>query len=402
MSRNIYTFMKTTQIHLASSIDCTACAACENVCVHNAITMSQGHLGHLFPVVDYNKCVQCGICTKVCPIINPVELGEIRKAYAAWAVDSEEYKTSVSGGIASVISRYVIRNNGVVYGCAVFSGAVVKHIRVDNEPDLLKLKGSKYVQSDIRDAISQIKVDVKKQKLVLFIGTPCQVAAIKQMFKVQPSNLWLIDLICHGVPSVAMLKKYINRIGCGIEKCDNIIFRENSCYSLKLMSRDNKILYRKELTSQVLGGDLYLSLFHKGFINRESCYSCIYANSNRVGDITIGDFWGLGRLASVDKMESHPEGCSVVLPITDLGEKIVELIKNEVKCYERPINEAVQGNTQLKHPVCKTLKIRLYRQAQGIIDFIFLYKILSIDVFIIYWIKKIIGKTKKTLSICKK
>lgn len=362
--------------------------------------MVKGEMGHLYPKIDPNKCIECGRCMIVCPALNSVDLHPILKAYAAWALDEKEYKTSVSGGVASILSRYIIRQNGVVYGCSMLPNIIVKHIRIDKEEDLALLKGSKYVQSDIFETIPQLKNDVRENKKVLFIGTPCQVAAIRRLYKEQPANLYLVDLICHGVPSLHTLKRHIHKVAAS-NSYHNISFRSKCNYCLEVTNGDGTI-YSKPLKPYILGEDTYLGTFYHGYTFRDSCYSCQYADSLRVGDITIGDFWGLGNEASVDYIKEHPFGCSVVLPCTVRGEDLFQAVSEKLYCYERPISEAVNGNTQLKHPFVKTTKIKLFRLVQQYIEFPFFYKIINLNVFVTYWVGKIIRKSKKIFGICKR
>ena len=285
--------------------------------------MVKGEMGHLYPEIDTNKCIECGRCMTVCPALNRVDLHPILKAYAAWAIDEKEYKTSISGGVASVLSRYIIQQNGVVYGCAMLPNIIVKHIRIDKEEDLALLKGSKYVQSDIFETIPQLKNDVRENKKVLFIGTPCQVAAIRRLYKEQPANLYLVDLICHGVPSLHTLKRHIHKVAAS-NSYHNISFRSKCNYCLEVTNGDGTI-YSKPLKPYLLGEDTYLGTFYHGYTFRDSCYSCQYADSLRVGDITIGDFWGLDKWSEIkevkymgfveDLKDEYREARIVVVPI---------------------------------------------------------------------------------------
>lgn len=387
-------------ISLASLAQCTGCAACSSVCSHKAIEMRKGELGHLYPYIDEAKCIECGRCVNACPVINVIEPKPIRKAYAAWAIDQHEYKSSVSGGVASVFSRWIIRQGGVVYGCAMLPGVEVKHIRIDKEEDLEKLKGSKYVQSDIREIIPQVVRDVKEKKPVLFIGTPCQVAAIKKMYKTQPQNLYLVDLICHGVPSLDILKKHINKVCPSKEPYNNITFRSGYGFYVVVVVGDALTeIYRSALKNTIIGEDAYLGAFYRGYTYRESCYLCQYANPQRVSDVTIGDFWGLGDKASIETIPEHAYGCSVVLPCTEKGEELVSAVSEYLNCYERPIEEAISGNTQLRHPFKKGYKIKLFQSVFRYVAYLPIYQIFNIDVYVAYWIKKIVKKSKKIFGV---
>ena len=333
---------------------CTGCASCVARCPQHCITMQViNGLGHLYPVVNQNLCIDCGACRTVCPALHEVKKEYPKKAYAGWDKNKEEYESSTSGGAASAFSRYIIRECGIVYGCAMLRGIDVKHIRIDNEDDIYKLKGSKYVQSDMRMCYQSLKDDLKEGKKVLFIGTPCQVAGIKSFLKKDEiQKLYTIDLICHGVPSLAFLQRHIKKVTRG-EIPDEVYFRKGDDYLLLLLR--GKELYRSNLFEERYK-DIYYNAFYDGFSYRESCYKCRYANCERVSDITIGDFWGLkGKLPL-----PHPNGCSVVLPLTNKGEELINAIKSEFYLFERPVEEAILGNDQLRNPKFKDWRIKLF------------------------------------------
>ena len=155
-------------------------------------------MGHVYPIIDHSRCTDCGLCRKKCPTNTVFTYHKPVKAFATWSKDYETYKMSASGGIATEIARYIILSGGAVYGCASLPDIKIKHIRIDNVDDLPLLQGSKYVQSDIVSIIRPLKEDIKVGKPVCFIGTPCQVAAIRNIYKDKPDNLYLIDLIYGG------------------------------------------------------------------------------------------------------------------------------------------------------------------------------------------------------------
>ena len=245
-------------------------------------------MGHLYPYIDQELCIDCGLCKNICPSLHPSLKNKPITAFAAWSKDENDYKSSTSGGAASVLSQYTIDQGGVVYGCAMLPDIDVKHIRVTDKDDIKLLKGSKYVQSNILDIIPRLKEDVKSNKLTLFIGTPCQVAAIKSLFKEKPNNLLLVDLICHGVPSLDLLKNHIEKVAYH-PHYDTVLFREGTgIYVIVVV--DGKEVYRQAL-KQPRYKDFYINAFFDGYTYRDSCYQCQYACPERVSDITIGDFW---------------------------------------------------------------------------------------------------------------
>lgn len=340
---------------------CTGCGLCASICHKNSIKMvTIDKLGHLYPQIDQKKCVDCGLCKKKCPSLNtPIQTAPIT-AYAAIAKDKEEYRSSTSGGAASVFSRYIIEQGGVVYGCAVEEDddvVDIKHIRVDKIAELYRLKGSKYVQSRITDIIPRLKDDIKNGNDVLFIGTPCQCAAIRNLYNKTPDNLYLVDLICHGVPSLSLLKRHIRNV-LPNKQINKLSFREGNEYKLSLNVNTESAYCKSMLTDRF--SDFYYDTFIDGVTFRESCYTCRYAKPYRCSDITIGDFWGLKHDA--DKyLPKHNNGISVLLPITEKGMKLIDSTKTQFDITERIVDEAVKGNHQLQHPINKCWRTKMFR-----------------------------------------
>lgn len=354
--------------------DCTGCSLCSVICPVSCISMREGRGGHLYPSVDMKSCTDCGLCHKSCPANHSGTDGILKKAaeaYAAWAKDRSEYMTSTSGGAAAVLSRHFISAGGVVYGCTVCPGGgakgsrepfSVKHIRVDSIEGLAKLKGSRYVQSSIRDALPLVRKDARDGLPVLFIGTPCQVAAVRGLFRKVPESLTLVDIVCHGVPSVALLRKYIGGY-LHIDPADvtDIVFRKAGGFTMEIYGHSgrkpgNGLLYTHKELSGLRTEELYYNLFMDGFTYRDSCYRCPYASDSRMSDMTIGDFWGLGK-----DVPDHPHGVSLILPVTEKGKRLVPVIENDMYLFRRSVQEAVAGNAQLRAPWKKSMRIRIFR-----------------------------------------
>ncbi len=371
---------------------CTGCGLCAARCPKHCITMEVGFLGHLHPVIDQAKCIDCGLCQKGCPSLNEIVSGYPRKAYAAWSKDNQDYVTSTSGGAASVLSQYVISEGGVVYGCSVLPNVKIAHIRVDKQEDLYKLKGSKYVQSQIAEIIPQLRTDVKTGSKVLFIGTPCQVAAIKQMFKSVPDNLYLVDIICHGTPSNQFLKDYIEKnLKIDSGKVTDVKFRLPDAFSLCVFEKD-KLLYKSNNLWTHRYEDLYYNTFIDGFTYRDSCFTCHYAKPQRISDITIGDFWGLGNEVSDKEIPEHKNGISCVLPITDKGMALVEKVSRYLNIYERPVTEAINGNDQLRAPKSEDKNVRKFRLLSHVLSIKHSYQLVNWKIFLKRKIKRILRK----------
>lgn len=342
---------------LAKAKDCTGCAACSNACAHEAITMTPiDRLGSLYPQVNNDACVECKLCEKVCPALHPIEQKLPQKVFAAWSKDIEENRKSTSGGLATIFSKKILQAGGVVYGCSSI-GTDVKHIRIDDIEDVDKLRGSKYVQSSIDDVFKRVRKDLLSKTRVLFIGTPCQVAGLLSFLRKPYENLLTVDLICHGTPSLRLLQEHEKKIAPD-KKVTKVGFRDSGSYVLKLYS-GNDLIYSSNLWKKRYE-DAYYNAFIRGYTFRESCYRCRYAHKERCSDVTIGDFWGLGKEIPF-RSESPNAGISVALVNTDKGKQFLSANTDALYLSDRPLDEAVNGNPQLKSPKKKTLAMKVFR-----------------------------------------
>lgn len=361
---------------------CFGCCACYNCCPTNAIKIVEDNWGNIVPNIESNKCIGCGLCKKVCPAINKSDFRRPKYAYAAISNDDEIYKTATSGGIATAMSRAIINDNGVVYGAAFIGNTLeLRHIRVDEIEKLEKLKGSKYVQSNIGSSYKQIKKDLDNNRKVLFIGTPCQVDGLLRYLNKGYQNLITVNLICHGVPANRLFIEHIEHILNDDSEFTNVSFRNNNEYILKVQT-SNKTEY-----TNIFYKDLYFLGFMRKVFFRNSCYNCKYAQQNRVGDITIGDFWGF------DESDPFPvntrNGLSVVLVNTEKGEMFFQKIGKDLIYQNRSVDEAVKINAQLNHPSTKSYEFNIFRKRylkygfekaakKTLIKYKYIYKILFV------------------------
>lgn len=314
--------------------NCTGCFACMNICPKGAISNNDG-----YPLINNDLCVDCEGCKKICPVLNPIKMNNPLKVYAVWSKKEKDQKNSSSGGAAAVFTEYMLSKNNVVYGSASMNGTV-KHICVDNRETAELLRGSKYVQSDIGTIYKDVKNKLNNGKEVLFIGTPCQVAGLKNFLKKDYSTLFTIDLICHGTPPIKYLKEHL--ASQTKKEWTSVMFRGQFDYFLTAFMND-KIVYQKQRFH-----DLYFMAFLEALTFRKNCYQCIYAKPTRVSDITIGDFWGLNRNLLKN---SYNGRISLLITNTKKGEAFFERNKVDFVWEERTIEEAVnpsQGN--LIHP----------------------------------------------------
>jgi coenzyme F420-reducing hydrogenase beta subunit len=329
---------------ICSKNRCTGCFACANICPKDAIKMVDDEYGFIRPFIDEKKCADCGLCKLKCPANSNENYNEIKEVYACWTKNSKERKKSTSGGMFSELSRYVLQQNGCVVGVQWSKNFTPEHIIVHGLEDLDKLKGSKYAQSNVGNIYIKVKDVLIDGKTVLFSGTPCQVAALRSFLGKEYDNLFCVDLVCHGVPSSKMLSNYYREVHSGI--LNNVSLRYKDPYwdySYVKIDFDDGYHYQ-ELTLN----DSYFNLFNIGYSLRNSCHSCKYTSTNRVGDITLADFWGY--LPNSMEAVSYNRGTSCVLLNTEKGKMLFSAMKNKVYSEKSTIEKAVQGNKCLKEP----------------------------------------------------
>jgi len=381
--------------HLCATSECTGCLACLNVCPKHAIGVTEGFLGEILPAIDENKCVDCGLCDKICPSLNPLPMHSPMDCYATWTKNEADYVSATSGGIATAISKSVISKGGIVYGCAAH-GLQVKHMRCATMEDVEKLKGSKYVQSEMRDVYQALKKDVLEGLTVLFIGTPCQVAGVRNYLRKEYSNLLTVDLICHGVPSQQSLHASLCHAIRDIDPANVIYlsFRNHAkgdfCLECRGFKKDGKpFIFERGIDYF----NSYYPTFFFGNSYRNSCYQCRYAYRQRISDISIGDFWGL----KDEKVRREADnGISVVLVNTDKGAAFYTSMQANVHSHQQPIEDAIAGNAQLNAPTRRTKRTRCFRFLARYYSFETAFRITWMDRVLKsrmkYYIKKIIKK----------
>ncbi len=324
--------------------DCSGCGACQSICPVNALVLTADDEGFLYPSVNDELCIKCQKCINSCPIINKQSANEKEvSAYAAQTTNEETRKSSSSGGMFTEIATYVLNKNGVVFGPAFDESFCVKHIGVDCASDLEKLRGSKYVQSEIGTTYTDAKKLLDDGRLVLFTGTPCQIGGLYSFLGKSYDNLLTQDIICHGVPSPMMWQKYLEyREAKAASKTKKAFFRHKE-YGWKKFSMQfifsNSHKYTKPLTD-----DLYMRAFLRNLSLRPSCYSCSFKNKFRKSDFTLADFWGIEHL--------HPEldddkGISLVLVNSAKARDIFNDLKGKLKYKETDFEKAIQFNSAM-------------------------------------------------------
>lgn len=318
---------------------CSGCSACANKCPKFAIEMVEDDNGFKYPIINDRKCIDCGLCDRICPILNNKNVDNTPEAYACINNDAEVRKLSSSGGIFSVISKLILNKNGVVFGAAFDENFNLRHIYVDKYSDLNKLRTSKYLQSDIGDSYKEAKKFLDSDRLVLFTGTPCQIEGLKAYLNKEYENLYTQDVICHGVPSPKVWKKYREyRLKKDGEKPNEINFRNKDSgwhtYSLKFS-------YSKNIYVNTQNSDLFMRAFLSNLCLRDSCYNCSFKKYNRLSDITLADFWGIEH---IEKDFDDNKGTSLVIINSKKGNEIFNEIKSECRVKRVKLDEAIKYN----------------------------------------------------------
>lgn len=329
--------------------NCCGCAGCEAICPVNAITMTADSEGFYYPKIDSSKCINCSLCKKVCAFQNKsnhLQKDNFPFVFSAKNKNIEIQMKSTSGGIFSILAKFIIQKDGVVYGASYTTELSVNHVRITNINELEKCRGSKYVQSNTIGIFKSVKKDLLDGKYVLFTGTPCQGAGLKRYLKnVNIDKLILMDIICHGTPSPKLFKEYLAYVSN--KRLKKVINYEHR--NLNGWGNGEKIIfsdYKEEVNTPLTKA--WIKLFYSNMILRPSCYNCKYTNINRESDFTVGDFWGI---ENYDNLEYDKNGVSLLLINSDKGKEIFNQISKEMHYKEQDINIAFPRNPQLQKPV---------------------------------------------------
>lgn len=327
---------------------CTGCAACYSACVHHAINMVVSNDGFLHPIIDNSKCVDCGLCETTCPVNTPAVKVKPSEVYMAWTKNQEQRALSSSGGVFAAVASDILLKGGVVFGASYDEDLNVQHTYIDSIEDIHLLQGSKYVQSDVNDTFKEVKKFLKEDRCVFYVGTPCQIAGLKNFLKLNYDNLLTSDFVCHGCPSNDLFQKQIHAFENKYHsKVINFNFRSKKRfgqgYDCELMLNNNR---RKFLNAELVP---YFYGFWNNITLRDSCYQCQYSTIDRVSDITLSDFWTVKRYHK-GKMTS--KGISLIMANTQKGEKILNE-PPELVLISESLDTAIKSQGHLNHSVKK-------------------------------------------------
>ena len=336
-------------LELINKANCCGCTACKSICPKNAIKMQEDEEGFLYPVIEQDKCINCGLCQKVCPILNKVQ--EVKCEQEAYLVNNKDIKVreqSTSGGAFTAIANYVITNKGVVYGAAFDDRFNVYHTYIESTNDLEKFRGSKYVQSDLKDTFKEVKSFLDNNRIVCYSGTPCQIEGLKKYLGKDYDNLITVDIVCHAVPSPLVWRKYLEyqQEKLELRNIKRILFRDKRKYGYKYSTMT--IEAENKTYNEGVETDPYLRAFFGDLSDRPSCYECKFKKQNRVSDFTIWDCFIVG---DISKKLDDDKGTSRILINTEKGKKIFEEIKKNFNFTEVETQSLVKNVKEMLHSV---------------------------------------------------
>lgn len=329
-------------IQIVNKRDCCGCHACYNICPPKCIHMQPDVDGFWYPVVQIDECTECGLCEQVCPILKEKSADNYEPLVYACINNNEAIRLeSSSGGLFTLISEQVIENGGAIFGANFNENFEVKHSCVEIKEKLGKVRGSKYVQSRIGDTYKQAKQLLRSGREVLFTGTPCQIAGLKSYLGKSYDNLLCVDIVCHGVPSPEVWRKYVDyRQEKAGSTAQRISFRQKDDgwkrFSVSFLF-ENNTEYRETLDK-----DLYMRAFLKDVCLRPSCYACQFKTIHRQSDITLADFWGIQRM--LPEMDDD-KGTSLIFVNSKAGQAMIQQIADKMQFKEVDINEAIKYNS---------------------------------------------------------
>ena len=329
-------------IRITDKSQCCGCTACASACSRDAITMQPDAMGFLYPVVDECKCIDCGLCEKVCAFHENYDTSlnfSVPEAYAVRHKDIREVETSRSGAAFIAISDWILEHDGVVYGVGYTDHFRVVHKRATTKEERDEFKGSKYVQSDLGDIFRHVKQDLRDGKTVLFSGTPCQTSGLNSFVgKRLKENLYLIDIVCHGVPSPNLWRDYLAYLEkkqgdkiCGVNFRDKQEFGWAAHHETFNFVNSGKVVFKY--------------LFYQYTIFRKSCEICPFTNIHRPSDVTLADFWGWEKI--YPELNEDDKGLSLVLVNTERGKLLFDAVEQDLNVYHVDnLNDCLQPNLQ--------------------------------------------------------
>lgn len=378
-------------IHFDFDKHCCGCAACVDTCKKHCISIIENWQGFRIPYIESNKCVNCGMCDKVCPVLNVNERdNKEQKCYCTYHLDAYVRNAGSSGSMFYLIADWIIKKHGVVFGAAFDENLQLKHSKATKLEELWPLMKSKYLQSDTTGVFEQVRTYLIQEKMVLFVGTPCQCQALyNYTITINRRNLYLIDFICHGVPSQNLFNRYIKSYERKKKvKVNAFVFRQRALQSSGNEEdvHNYKIESIDENGNQIIDTGYYdKSSFYVGFKNyqifRNSCYECKFVGRNRITDFTLGDFWHLTEYEPYIK--DFYKGYSEFIVNSERGNRLFEMLKQSIYYKEYDMDIPMKRNRAYNRPTIKHIDRDI---------FFSFYHILTYNVLSCFWTNTILIK----------
>jgi coenzyme F420-reducing hydrogenase beta subunit len=335
---------------------CTGCEACASKCPQQCIGMTADDEGFLYPAIDTLRCTDCGACDAACQVIHPLDSGTHppHQVKAAWALDAEIRAGSSSGGLFSVLADIIFSRGGHVFGASFDAELELRHQAARSVTELGPLRGSKYIQSRIGATFQQVRSLLRRSEWVLFAGTPCQVAGLRRYLAKPYATLIAIDLVCHGVPSPKVFRDYLRELEAGEgARVIEYRFRDKphgwKRFEVRAMFENGTVYHRPHEEDAFMAGYL------KNLYLRPACHACAYSTLPRVGDLTLGDFWGIG---GVDASMDDDRGTTLLIVNTQVGKETADLVAPRCHSSSVAMTAAVAGNSCLVKPVAPSSRRR--------------------------------------------
>lgn len=339
-------------INITDKSKCCGCCACVDVCTHQAITLKTDIEGFWYPVVNKDKCIECGLCDKICPELN-IETFKKNdspkpiKTIAAIHRNMRVRWDSTSGGAFSALADAMYRQGGYVSGAIYNDDFSVRNYISNNPDDLVKIRSSKYLQSKAEGVYAEIRTLLRKGEKVLACGTPCQMAALRSFLRKDYENLIIVDFICRGVNSPKVYRKYLDSLER--KHGGKVVYVKAKNKELGWRNLTRKVVFDNGATYYgVSMDDDFRRGYHTNVYCRPSCYTCQYKGFPRMADITIADYWGIEK---VDLNLDNNIGTSMILLNSKKGEKYFELVKEDLEYKETKFESILAGNGALTSPL---------------------------------------------------